>query len=281
MRRTILFITLLLSVVVFSSCKKDGIYNPKEKIDKIYLGYNSQKYLIEDWTWDKKQLKTIDHYGFDCTISSTDYFTYRSDNRLMQVDNPIENLSTKYNYDNRNNLLSASFSESGILTTLYEFEYDDKELSKINVTIYDENWEFHGNAANPLQYILPEKSLNCINKVLRNSLSRGNSTFEIDLDWEGSNLTEVEVKMGKYSEEYIFEYDNKSNPFRNFLGLYFEASLFERGNYASKNNITKITIIESYDEESISDTEFISYTYDGKFPITRSYDDMTEYFEYE
>ena len=59
MKKTTLFMTLLLSTIVISSCNKDGVYNPKEKIDKIYVDSGSGKYLSEDWTWNKKELKTI------------------------------------------------------------------------------------------------------------------------------------------------------------------------------------------------------------------------------
>ena len=79
----------------------------------------------------------------------------------------------------------------------------------------------------------------------------------------------------------VFEYDNEKNPFRGFLGLYFDELILAHGNFASKNNVTKIIITEDYKGSTATDTEIISYTYDGIFPATRSYDGSTEYFEYE
>lgn len=281
MKKTTLIITLLLFVVTLSSCKKDGIYDPKGKIDKIYYEYNSRKYLAEDWTWEKDYLKTISYYDADGDLESTDYFTYRSDKRLLQVDNLIKNESMKYNYDNRHNLIKASHTVNGILSTLYEFEYDDNELSDIHITVY-ESADFNAkNTSNPLRYLLPETSLKSISKILKDSPSRGEQKIEIDLDWEGKNVTELELQMKNYSEEYIFEYDNKSNPFRGFLGLSFEESLFEHGIFTSKNNITKYIVTETSYDASETDVEIISYTYDGKLPVTRNHGGITEYFEYE
>lgn len=280
MRKTALFITLLLLAISFSSCKEDGIYDPKEKIDKIYVKYNSNKYLSEDWTWKDNKLKTIAYYSSDGDLASTDRFSY-NDKRLIQVDNHEEEISMRYNYDNSDRLLKASFSEDGILSIVYEFEYDGSKISDIHVTLYDEDMDFK-NSSNILRFILPEPSLKYINKILKKTVTRKNSKAEIDLIWEGDNISEMAYTIGNYSERSTFEYDDKSNPFRNFLGVYFEENLFEHGNFACENNITKITFSESYNGvSSTTDMENITYTYDGKFPTTRSYDSMTEYFEYE
>lgn len=282
--KKIFLITTLITLITLSSCNKnkiDGIYNPKEKIDKIYWSYaDISKRLFEDWTWKDKQLKTIDYYDSDGTIESTDRFSYNG-KRLSQVDNYEYNSSMKYRYDHKDRLSEAIFTYHGVLLEKYVFEYDDNELSDIKWTIYEEDMALNNNKMNPLRYMLPELPLESIKNVVKKNSSRANNTVEIDIDWEGKNISEIELEIGDISEKLVFEYDNKKNPFRGFLGLYFEELILEHGNFASKNNITKITITENYKGISDTDTEVISYTYDGKFPVTRSYDGSIEYFEYE
>lgn len=283
MKKTFL-ITALIALVVFTSCNKnkiDGVYNPKEKIDKIYWSNDDiSKRLLEDWTWKDKQLKTIDDYSPDGTIESTDRFSYNGD-RLIQVDNYESDVCMKYRYDHKDRLSEATFSYNGVLMEKYDFEYDGNELSDIKWTIY-EDWALsNDNRMNPLRYMLPELSLESIKKAAKKSPLRSNVVIEIDIDWEGNNISELEYDAGDYSEKLVFEYDNKKNPFRGFLGLYFDELIFAHGNFASKNNVTKIITTEEYKGISATDTEVISYTYDGKFPVTRSYDGHTDYFEYE
>lgn len=283
MKKTFL-ITTLIALVALTSCNKnkiDGVYNPKEKIDKIYWSYaDISKRLLEDWTWKDKRLKTIDYYSFDGTIESTDRFSYNGE-RLIQVDNYEYNSSMKYRYDHKDRLLEATFTYDGILMEKYDFEYDDNELSDIKLTIY-EDWALNNdNRMNPLRYMLPELPLESIKRIAKKSPLRSNIVVEIDVDWKDDNISEIELEIGDISEKLVFEYDDKKNPFRGFLGLYFDELILAHGNFASKNNVTKITITEEYKGISATDTEYVSYTYDGKFPVTRSYDGDTNYFEYE
>ena len=283
MKKTFL-ITTLIALVALTSCNKnkiDGVYNPKEKIDKIYWSSaNISKRLLEDWTWKDKRLKTIDYYSFDGTIESTDRFSYNGE-RLIQVDNYEYNSSMKYRYDHKDRLLEATFTYDGILMEKYDFEYDDNELSDIKLTIY-EDWALNNdNRMNPLRYMLPELPLESIKRIVKKSPLRSNIVVEIDIDWYDNNISEIELEIGNISEKLVFEYDDKKNPFRGFLGLYFDELILAHGNFASKNNVTKITITEEYKGISATDAEFVSYTYDGKFPATRSYDGSTEYFKYE
>lgn len=283
MKKTFL-ITTLIALVALTSCNKnkiDGVYNPKEKIDKIYWSSaNISKRLLEDWTWKDKRLKTIDYYSSDGTIESTDRFSYNGE-RLIQVDNYEYNSSMKYRYDHKDRLLEATFTYDGILMEKYDFEYDDNELSDIKLTIY-EDWALNNdNRMNPLRYMLPELPLESIKRIAKKSPLRSNIVVEIDVDWKDDNISEIELEIGDISEKLVFEYDDKKNPFRGFLGLYFDELILAHGNFASRNNVTKITITEEYKGISATDTEYVSYTYDGKFPVTRSYDGETNYFEYE
>lgn len=278
-KTTTLFMTLLLATAI-TSCNKDGVYNPKEKIDKIYVDAGSGKYLSEDWTWDNKQLKTINYYDSDGTINHTETFTY-SDNRLSQVDNQEYGETVKYTYDKRH-LHQASFYNNNVLYMTCLFEYADNKLSdiKVTTTIADKSLNTTG-AANPLNYVLPKQSLEFIKNVLNENPARGSVSFEIDFAWDGNNISEIEIELDEHTALYAFEYDDKLNPFRNFLGSDLEETLYGHGVYKSKNNVVAYTLIEAIMGYSFTESHYISYTYDGRFPATRTIDNVIEYFEYE
>jgi hypothetical protein len=80
---------------------------------------------------------------------------------------------------------------------------------------------------------------------------------------------------------YVFEYDDKLNPFRNFLGSDLEETLSGHGVYKSKNNVVSYTSIKTEMGITLTESHYISYTYDGRFPATRTADNVIEYFEYE
>lgn len=278
-KTTTLFMTLLLATAI-TSCNKDGVYNPKEKIDKIYVDAGDGKKLSEDWTWDNKQLKTIDYYS-DGTIDYTETFTY-TDNRLSQVDNQEYDETAKYTYDKRH-LKQADFYKNNVLYMSCLFEYDDNKLSDIQVTATDTNKGLNTKGvANPLKYVLPKQTVQAIENVLNENPTRGSIDFEIDFAWDGNNVSEMGMELdGEYSVLYVFEYDDKLNPFRNFLNSDLEETLYGHGIYKSKNNVTAYTLIEAVMGYSFTESYYISYTYDGRFPATRTLDNTTEYFEYE
>lgn len=281
MKKTTLFMTSLLLATTIFSCNKDGVYNPKEKIDKIYVDAGSGKYLSEDWTWDNKQLKTIYYYDSAGTMNYTEAFTY-DNNRLSQVDNHEAGESVKYTYDNRH-LQQASFYKNNVLYMSCFFDYDGNKLADIKVSMTDAAKGFNiKSSTNLLKYVLPEQSLESVANILEKNPTRGTSSFMIYVAWDGPNISEIEFAVSDdFVEKYIFEYDDKLNPFRNFLNSNFEESFSEHCNFKSKNNVVSYTFIAAGDGIALSNTSFIDYTYDGRFPATRSFGNVTEYFEYE
>ena len=105
----------LFFVFAFSSCEKDGVYNPSKKISKIYTqGTGGQKYLSQVWSWDKNKLAKVEHYwGNTFGYSST--YVYDK-NRLSEIrDSDGDYLKIEYsgsNYD------KATFYSEGKLFLL-------------------------------------------------------------------------------------------------------------------------------------------------------------------
>ena len=100
MKQTALFLSLLM--IVFSSCKKedvDGVYDPKKKIDRIYKeNLNGEKYLVELWNWDKKQLKSIDQYDSDGKVYNTETYSYNDNGQIESVSGDKHDWTAYYHY---------------------------------------------------------------------------------------------------------------------------------------------------------------------------------------
>ena len=236
----------------------------------------------EAWNWDGKQLKSIDYYDVKGTLDGTIVFTYNKKNQVQKVDNADADVYTEYFYDNHDRLYLARCVKDGDVAITYSFEYDDDyELSEmvIDVDVAELFAPSSKSLVEPLRYVLPELTFVATNDVLNNA-ERGGIRCELDFEWIGKNISEIELDYGAFSGTYYFEYDDKLNPFRNFYDLAPEDIDFEGKNNLNKNNIVSIT--EAKDNIfGDSKTEYIYYTYDGKFPVTKSYGNVIEYYEYE
>lgn len=282
MKKTTLLLAIALFAVTFTSCQKTKPYNPKEKISKIYVDLGLGKNLSEAWTWEGKQLKSVDYYNVKGTLDGTIVFTYNKKNQVQKVDNADANVYTEYFYDNHDRLYLARCVKDGDVAITYSFEYDDDyELSEmvIDVDVTELFAPSSKSLVEPLRYVLPELTFVATNDVLNNA-ERGGIRCELDFEWIGKNISEIELDYGAFSGTYYFEYDDKLNPFRNFYDLAPEDIDFEGKNNLNKNNIVSITEVKD-NIFGDSKTEYIYYTYDGKFPVTKSYGDVIEYYEYE
>ena len=139
----------------FTSCNKDGVYKPKEKIEKIYVQYEGQdKVLTETWDWEDNLLKSIKHADTDPIgdNSYTETFTYDK----KQVKSISDGTYTMtYNYDGRyfdNIKVTEGSDEVGTMT----FSHDGKLISKIDITLNDDDFMKSRMAESAMRFIAPE-----------------------------------------------------------------------------------------------------------------------------
>lgn len=301
------YLTILLCVIAlisFTSCKKDGVYNPKKKIKYIFFesSGNSGKELEQTWTWDKNKLSKID-YGAGL------YFRFNYDGKRVSEIINSNGGTTTFSYDGSkydkivNKYISIYdedwYTYTYTSTTIYQFEYDGNKAEKVTIT---NNWEskmefdYKGGASkkinkkeiDPMQFILPEHTCKNIAKIQakqrKNTKSdSGSDTYTISYTWKGNN---IEKEVWEYLEDgaiftetHTLTYDNKKNP---FYGLFTENESNLMG--FSKNNPTKITYIDSDNDYEAID---LNYKYDGNFPIECVMKEeggnhfYTRYYEYE
>lgn len=282
MKKLSLLLTLFVLALSFISCQKTEPYNPKEKISKIYVDRGLGKSLSEVWNWDGKQLKTIEYYiGMGDTQFNfyTEEFTYNTNDQLQKVEGAGGDAHTEYIYNKFGRLYKIKHFDYDENTVTYTFEYDDNKLSEM-IIVSTKLIEPDKSIAAPLKYVFPELSFMETSEMLSNiPATRDGIRLELDIDWRGNNIYRIEVESGIYKEEYYFKYDDKLSPYYNFLGLDFGG--VSDNIFVNKNNIVEYTINSYLGGFSYSDTKYISYTYDGKYPVSKSHGDDIEYYEYE
>lgn len=295
MRKFSLFLTLMLLLAASSSCDEEiienGAYYPERKIIKMYENSWSggEKMLFAVWNWDGDKLKTIDYYNYKGEIDYTEYYIYNEDGRIGFVNCPELEEMIKYEYDG-NKLSKAFYYEKGSMETEYDFVYEGNKISEIGYTMSENDVKKDSKrmSFDPVSIILPKHDLVKIEKMARKNNLRKDEEIRIPikLEWNEDNISKMSVEITfeniKAGMSMEYKYDGMINPFMNILTLYPEETLnFE----CSKNNVTEIITTEfiGNEEENMSNsyTTFISYTYNGKYPLTMDVDGEIIYFEYE
>lgn len=295
---------IALMIMTFTSCDKDGVYNPKKKINRIFTSSaGDSKQLEETWTWDKNLLTKIDFgenyvYRFEydgkrlAKILSSDGNTTIN---FFYDGSKYDKVEENYKYSVEEDLYSYSISA---LTT-YKFTYDGSKISKITVNhtstyTYDLPFDFKGEVVkhapksklSPLRFFLSEESCKKVAEIRSAKEENKNSetytsTYTITLTWDGNNVSKEvyeEVTDGElYTYSYTFTYDKEKNP---YYGLFVGES--ESFISFSKNNVAKIAATNS---DGVYAEKNFTYRYEDGFPIERmEIEDgstYTTYYEYE
>ena len=138
-----------------------------------------------------------------------------------------------------------------------------------------------------------------VSKVMKSNGSKAQMTIPMELTWTGDNVTGISMNYLGMDVTGTYTFDNKNNPYQNFLlGL---VGIMDNGvmTVFNKNNVIKavMKMEVSFVGQSYSETEEenYNYTYDGDWPITQTrtssygnedegYTSMSEtvnYFEYK
>ena len=284
------FLVLLLTVCVsFNSCDKEGVYNPKQKIKKIYEEYSGgPKVLTEGWTWEKKHLTKIDYYD-DNEIYSTNRFFYEK-NRLVKVENDDKDYSV-ITYDGNKYKKVEAYSEGELFITL-NYHYDKNKVSKIDIVFHDINFDYYKKLEKGSLSTLISKEiiLQIINQLANNDDAKVTSsmTATITFKYDGDNVKEeVMETISKYEpmpgvkyqsnnkQTLTFNsYDNMQNPYYKFLET--------GGELSSKNNPLDVNIVQTFTFTTSTDYPGLdpitntttstnrityTYTYEKKYPV--------------
>lgn len=285
----------LIIVVTFTACKPEpepeqpngGTDNPPAqenvKISKIYVENGKGKELSEIWIWDKEQLKKIEFYmpsyEGEIELKAEEYYTYNDNSQITRIEDFGHGEYIEYIYDG-DKITKARAYDEGELFEDWRFSYENNKISKIELVFGD--YKTSDNKLNPLKIALPNELSNHIRNYMRNTILNHRSDVYIELTWDGDNISNIEEVVDGYRLIIDLKYDNKLNPFYNFLGLNAESYVDEL--YGSKNNVTQIVYTHYSDGETYNEVTNYSYNYDGDYPTVirqNGSSSMVWYYEYE
>jgi hypothetical protein len=257
----IVFALILLNLcALFYSCNED-VYNPKEKIKKIYsemLPYHS-KALAEEWIWEKNKLMSIRYYSGG-RIYNTEYYTYDK-KKLVKVED--EDGYYQISYDGTKYKKVEYYRRGGKLYATWEFSYISDKISTI---IYTELFGIEFKTGF-FATLIPKE----INELAKKSTEKSSepyiSTFKYA--YKGDNVSLITMEQEDSGEIFTIttsynSYDNMLNP--HYKRIEMASDQIVTSFVTSKNNPLEIRRVRSEDYERETLTRY-SYKYEKKFPV--------------
>lgn len=304
MKKVTCLAVVVAALCLIASCgKKDGVFNPKEKISAIYYSetgliesldpetgeweshtYSSPKLITEKWNWDGKKVSSIELYEPDIDDGSSElYATVKFEydgKRIAKVYTPFGSsgdvgIEFTYVYNGKR-IEKIQASLTGVKLDYLRFNYDGDKLSEIQY--YDDSknkksmntkqmrvWDRLSNLI--LRSYVPGYEMSPRVKEIVDNAAVTNEKKDIG----GGNIIRIIWKDNNISmmvadgESILFSYDDKNNPLHGFLPLMNMPILFEDLNGCLVFSENNITRVTVGNEEYI-----YTYTYDGEWPLTRT-----------
>jgi hypothetical protein len=257
-------IVALLLTLGLTSCnkEKEGVFNPKYRIARIYMEVNGNKELSESYFWNTKGVERIEYVENNEVLK----FEYNKNNQVTKVnafrdDEVVYYADVTYKNGLYDDVVFHILGETEYLLT-FSFTYSKKKMKTIKMTT-------------PLMDIfsnLDEKSYPLLNRtmtlfmpaalpietVIKSMNSKQEPSLNLEItytfEWNGDNV----AKMSAGTIDMSFSgYDKKLNPFQGFT----VSKAFNPINL-SKNNPAKLT----YNFTDETSTINYAYTYDGDIP---------------
>ena len=310
--KKIFYVVMAVCMSLTACNKEEGVFTPKHKIAKMYesysyhseiwnseLGYweysdeTTPKYLSEKWTWNGKNLSSIQLYGEDGSPWFTENFEYEN-KRISKVTYSSQSEwglrgHWEFSYD-KNGLAKADLYDGNDIYVGVDFTHSKNgKISEVRWTYFEDNLkkESFPLQTSILRLILPSDNQQILKrteeKMLECVSAKGVDIYTQKYEWDGDNVKRVTDNDGWQVE---YEYDNMTNPLYGLLDnhLFGDGNLFDY--VISKNNVVK--------EQIGNRNRDYTYRYDKKLPIvkicvdkneTGSYyrytDTHTTYYEYE
>lgn len=294
MRKIFLLSTIVMACLLVVSCNKEGVFNPKNKIDRIYYSYstkyevdeqghwetinisNMPKYVSEIWHWEGNILKSISHYAYDGELRYTENFEYDG-KRLISISSWDGEDRTIINYE-KGGISSIDCYSYNERYASYEFSHDKGKISSIRTTFFSlEKTAVSPFSVNALRFFIPAINPDNIIKAMAKKSGKKDSkgiieTSTMKFEWSGKNVSKITFTYSDDEIPYTYEYiyDEKLNP---FYGLFNIGEDDWNLLSLSKNNVTR----EFYREDDYYVEYNYTYTYNGKVPTSKSHTDIHTY----
>jgi hypothetical protein len=254
--------------IINTSCDKEGVYNPKEKISMIYVENDDKsKELSETWTWENRLLAKVENV----INENNDVYEYNTKKQLVKV--------TSYDDNNVAGYTTFTYDKS-ILTTMEIYkdkakigsitiDHDGKKIVKLTaqyneVSVIESQMQKSSQSAklfyHIMQLIVGKQIVDQMPKNIQKSTSY---TVTLEFTYDGDNVVSSTLTSPSETMTSTYTYDSYLNPFYDML-------FSNNENFSipySKNNVLKIESTTKSGSTSVVRTLNYKYTYEGKFPI--------------
>lgn len=291
-------LVIFVLMVEFSSCEKEGVYNPKEKISKLIYEdswvssyYSDISEYEQIWTWDGNKLQRI----------QTDYEEYTFTADFKYDGKQLKEISgdhSKYvfSYDG-SKLKKITLTQDNIVYMVIDIKgRDGKKINKLKFEISNMYWEMIKSGDKGAKVMLDMMhfavSENLSKKIhkdakLKNPKKSTADAYcvDVELKYSGDNIIEERWVYAEKNPEVIkYQYDDKNNPFFHALCYLSESAVYG----LSENNVTSRIEYDEVRRQNIWEDLYV-YTYSGNWPETKTcrwweeYDDEGNltYYEHE
>lgn len=284
--RRILYLSLALTLLLsISSCKKDGIYKPKENLSEVWyedestaiivqgndtntFSGNTKKFLRESWEWNKKELVSRSDFQFNGQLQNKYVYEYK-DKRVVGITVPGEKKTNiRFVYDNDSKRLNEiryfteDFTDNDLPHRLVQLIYDGKTVIGLKEIINTAKYNRLANCS-VLSFLTSptiRETIEAHQIMPKIEFTRVEKDYAFE--WEGKNISKVIItsKTGGITttETLEYTYDNKPNIRNNFAMGLIEGGVDYQ--ILSKNNITSC----NYTGENLTFSETTEYAYDKK-----------------
>lgn len=271
-------VLILAALFMTTSCKKEGSFNPKEKIVAVYQqestvsnGQTStgEKYKAQDWIWDGKLLKEMVSYDADGNVYSRQVLTYKG-GRLVKVADESGEMYTEYTYKS-GKLTRITMVSEGEEMFAADVEHEGGNISKMKMSIDLPDTTTAKFAERSLSMVMPQQLATILVPTLTmsqrtNQMDKQSMAISINLTYSDKNLTKMAVVVSGFTVMTVnCTYDDMKNPMQGCFALLSPSSL-------SKNNIVETKtggLINSMEGLPLPVNQKCNYTYNASdFPET-------------
>lgn len=221
------------------SCKKDGVFSPKEKIVAVYHQetkvLNGEtttvgKYKSEEWIWDGNLLKEMVSYNEDGTSAGKRLLSYEG-KRLVKLSDESGGYYTEYVYKS-GKLTKISMVSGGEVLFAADVEHDGSFISKMKMSVDIPDSIGADFAKRSLSMVVPQQVADI---AVLTGCSRSKQAMGISLNFSytDKNMTKLAVVVSGMTIMTVnFTYDKMKNPMQGCYATLGPSAL-------SKNNVVE------------------------------------------
>lgn len=294
MKKVFLSLALAAMAMAAVSCsEKEGAYAPKKQVAEIYstseeyldnqLYDQMPRHLSQRFNWDGKQLSCIEIMDDNgASVECKETITYDSKKRIESISIVQDGRTMKsdYTYDGKH-LDNIKIYEGSTFVGQYTFKHDGKKIVTIEQTSYND-FKAKTSTVEALRFVMDaptakliDRTASKVRRTLREQGVKDAESIVFNLKWDGDNIASIDAAVPFLGSLTLsFSYDNKVNPFYNFIDIDGFNPVADTYGMFNKNNVTSIT--QSVPAWGINETMTNTYVYDGDYPTSVTFEEIGE-----